>query len=343
MALLAKGADLEKYRIDHFLDSGSFGEVYICHDRALDQRKALKLIAVADPNSLKELIEAQVAHKCRHQHSVQVNEANIFNIAGKLYVAIDMEFIEGTSAQRLVIDGKMPISLALEVTQKILFGLANAHNQGVLHKDIKPGNILLSNKGDVKLSDFGLAEFVGNGMIGQAAGYTSHLAPEYFTNNNCTVQTDLFALGMTMFRMVNAMDDWDVTLAKLANLQLLIRNGKLVETIGFKRFVPKAIRRIIRKSTCSDPMKRYRSALEFRQDIDKIAIGIDWHKADQLNWVGKDRKKREHTISVIPDKKIFQLNYMITGRRALDKCQKFLSIQEAINTMEDLVALEIVA
>jgi len=140
-----------------------------------------------------------------------------------------------------------------------LLGLQHAHAQGFLHRDIKLGNILLD--GTVaKLSDFGLATAPGAELTGSARGYRTHLPPEYFAARSTTPLTDIYAAGVTLFRIVSNIADWRAVVNAVPNLPAHIQKGTLIGRIGFEQFIPKVVQRIIRKACAADPTKRYQTA-----------------------------------------------------------------------------------
>jgi serine/threonine protein kinase len=338
MTLLFNPGDrVSKYQILRFIGGGQFGQVYHCRDDGLAAEKALKFVKVSDPASLRELLEAQVAHKCRHDHCVSVNEVNIYVVNNDPYVAIDMEYIDGSSVEDLIKTNALSIHDVVRLMRGALFGLEHAHNQSVLHKDIKPANIMVSRQGVPKISDFGLAEFAGSPLVGVPAGYTSHLAPEFFSSNITTVQTDVFAAGMTFFRMVNFINDWDGTLRVLTNLNSHIQSGRLVERIGFQRWVPDQLKRICRRATHSDIAKRYESIGSFRQDLDRLRFNIDWRKSAPDNWIGHSGQ-RSHEIVLTSVAGGTSVEHLVNGRRRTTDCSRHALTKDAVEAVNSLVS-----
>jgi serine/threonine protein kinase len=144
-----------------------------------------------------------------------------------------------------------------------LLGLEHAHSQGFLHRDIKPGNILLS-PNTPKLSDFGLAtQTAGPAAAGSAQGYITHLLPEYFVSHVTTVKTEVFAAGVTLFRAVSKIFARKTLMGSLPDVGLHVQRGTLIETIGFESYIPAVIQRIVKKACSANPDKRYESAKAF--------------------------------------------------------------------------------
>jgi len=174
---------IDKYQIIHSLGSGSFGSVFRVHDRALNAEKAIKILDVTDPTQfIVSLEEAHILNGCRHKHIVTINEANVFDVLGQARVILDLEYISLGSLQGALESRWVSIQEAVECIRCALLGLEHAHGLGILHRDIKPGNILLGATG-AKLSDFGLATTGAVvAPVGSAQGYVTHLPPEFFTH-----------------------------------------------------------------------------------------------------------------------------------------------------------------
>jgi len=197
--MLVAGDEVGKYLVLRPLGAGAFGAVFHVHDRALNQEKAIKIINATDPaDALAKIEEAQILNKCRHKHIVQINEANIFSVAGIPQVILDMEFIAGGSLENRIEQGFVGVCDTMRFITEALFGLEYAHNQGFLHRDVKPANILLDNI-YVKLSDFGHATQFNVDGFAAMKGYVSHLAPEVFVAKRTSCQTDIYAMGLTFF------------------------------------------------------------------------------------------------------------------------------------------------
>jgi serine/threonine protein kinase len=161
---------IDKYQILAPLGNGHFGQVYHAFDRALRAEKAIKVLNVTDPSQfLDSLKEAQILKRCNHKHIVSVNEANIFPVNGTPRVILDLEYVAQGSLEGALSSRWVSIKDAVTYLQGALLGLQHAHSQGFLHRDIKPGNILLAPTA-AKLSDFGLATQPGPASYGSAQG-----------------------------------------------------------------------------------------------------------------------------------------------------------------------------
>lgn len=326
---------IDKYQIVEHLGSGSFGDVYRVHDRALKAEKAIKVVGATDPAKfLSNLQEAQILNKCRHKHIVVINEANIFPVNGTRRVVLDLEYIAEGSLESALCSRWISIKDAVNCIRGALLGLEHAHAQGFLHRDIKPGNILISNAG-AKLSDFGLATNAAVDLIGSAQGYTTHLPPEYFTDSQTTVSSDVFATGITFFRAVSNIADWCGVTRSIPLIRLKIEKGKFIDAIGFAEFIPGAVRKIISKACAVDASKRFQCAKEMRQKLDSLRFSIDWISIGSHKWEGR-LGSTVYTAEVIPTSN--EVNFKKNGRKVSAKCMKFPSLSAAISALHNEVA-----
>lgn len=322
--------EVDKYEIKKHLGNGAFGDVYLAHDRALDATKAIKVLAVPDPAKfMKTLEEAQILHKCKHKHIVEVNEANIYEINGESKVVIDMEYLPEGCFEDKIINCSASIHDSVGYVIDCLFALEHAHNQGVLHRDIKPANIMLCKYG-AKLSDFGLATVLGAKQAGSPKGYTTHLAPEYFRNKATTELTDIYAMGVTLFRACNYISDWKTVINTIPNPKQKIINGKLIAAIGYEPFVPSKLKRIINKACTINPAQRYQSASEMRQALEKVQFLIDWKKHEEIRWEGACKKtKRTFIASMASGRTKHKIDIKRNNRRLTEYCADFTCPDEA--------------
>lgn len=326
--------NVDKYEIVGPLGSGHFGQVYHAFDRALRVEKAIKILKAEDPNEfLDHLKEGQILVRCRHKHIVSINEANIFDVNGEQRVVLDLEYMPEGSLEGVLNNRWVSVREAVKYIRGALHGLEHAHSQGFLHRDIKPGNILLSPTG-AKLSDFGLATDAGSMLHGSPRGYITHLPPECFTSASTSALTDIYAAGITLFRAVSNIYDWRAVSGSIPNCRMHVEAGTLLKQIGFSHFVPDQIRRIVSKACHADPTKRFQNAGEFGQSLDRLRFRIDWIKVDDYLWRGRfGSENYEATVDT---------NYSLTvtknGRRVTVDCARYSSEVDAVIGLESHVA-----
>ncbi|HET6226102.1 MAG TPA: serine/threonine-protein kinase, partial [Bacteroidia bacterium] len=193
--------DIGKFKTIGYVGGGNFGKVFRVKDTLLNVERALKIINVQNAQGFIDAInEAQILEKCRHTHIVDIKEIDIHDVNGSQYPCIATEYLKNGSAQSYLEKKFITVKFSLKIVCDCLFGLEYAHGKGVLHRDIKPGNILFNDNWYAKLSDFGLAY----GLAHQAfnfVGYTSHLPPEVLENTAQDELSDLYSMGVTFFRL----------------------------------------------------------------------------------------------------------------------------------------------
>jgi len=218
--------------------------------------------------------------------------------------------------------------------QGALLGLQHAHSEGFLHRDIKPGNILLAPAG-AKLSDFGLATQPGPASYGSAQGYTTHLPPEFLSNGTTSVRSDVFAAGVTLFRAPSNLANWRSILSAISDVHLHVEKGTLLQVIGFQPYIPAKIAKIIRKACSPDPKKRFQSAHEFCQQLDRLRFDIDWIRVTDLLWSGN---RGTHSFELVVDPTSYALTVKRNGRRQTQQCKSYPSLSGALAGLHPFVA-----
>jgi eukaryotic-like serine/threonine-protein kinase len=327
---------INKYQIIRLLGEGTFGQVFHVFDRALGKEKAIKVLNTTDPSEfMHSLEEAQILEKCQHKHIVKINEANVFQVNENNRVILDLEYIQQGSLEGLLVSRWVSVKECIEYIRGALHGLEYAHAQGFLHRDVKPGNILLASTA-TKLSDFGLATQAGMLLIGSAKGYRSHLPPEYFASSSTNEQSDVFAVGVTLFRALSNIADWNAVISSVPNLLSCLQSGSLIRHIGFREFIPTQIQKIVRKACHPDPSKRYPSAHSLGQKLDALRFGVDWIRLADNEWQGYSVKEKLHRCTT--DLKKYSVTVTTNGRRVRDKCQQFESLSDAITYQNSYVA-----
>ncbi len=199
-----------RYRIIERISQGAMGVVYRAVRTNLDRQVAIKVMHVALPDAMKVRErferEAQVMARLDHPHCVSIIDYGLHD--NKPYVV--MELVRGRSLHELLVEQKrLEIPRAVDVMRQILSGLAHAHEQGIIHRDIKPGNIMVTPKAPlglhVRLLDFGLARIAeGSSSIsnGVAVGTPSYMAPEQCRGEPVDVTVDIYACGVVLFEML---------------------------------------------------------------------------------------------------------------------------------------------
>ncbi|OJF75874.1 MAG: hypothetical protein BKP49_10475 [Treponema sp. CETP13] len=328
-----------KYQILKQLGEGNYGKVYKVFDETLKTEKALKIIQCDNEETiLKNLNEAQVLYQCKHKHIVNINEANIITINKRSYLCIDMELVNGGSVEHILNTRYLSVVETIRIFIGVLQGLEFAHNLSYLHRDIKPANILLDENLNAKDSDFGLAYNLRENLVAPCFGYLTHFAPESCQNHIMSKQTDIYAAGVTLFRMVNNLKKWKSIIESIPNNKSKISSGILLKTIGFQPYMPKKIIRIINKATNVTLSKRYKSITEFKQALEKLHLKIKWEYLDDLHWKGRDLTDNRSIIELVYDEKNKYVFYKKNKRINNSKSKHVSSKEKAKSFIDNFIA-----
>ncbi len=237
------------------------GEVYRADDLTLEQPVALKFLPVTVAASEASLTrfrnEVRVARQVSHPNVCRVYDVG--EIDG--HVFLSMEYVDGEDLASLLRRiGRLPSDKALEIARKLCAGLAAAHEKGVLHRDLKPGNVMLDARGQVLLTDFGLA-----GLASQIAdaeirnGTPAYMAPEQLSGREVTAQSDIYSLGLVLYEIFTGKRPFEAeTLAELVRAQTESQPTSLTSLV---RDVDPAIERVILRCLDPEPSGRPSSAL----------------------------------------------------------------------------------
>jgi serine/threonine-protein kinase len=198
---------LDRYTITEEIGRGAMGIVYRGVDLTLDRPVALKQLApalVRDAAVARRFSqEARALARLSHTNIVQVYD--LVTAGDQLWIA--MELVDGEGLEKyLARQGPIPPRQAIQLGRQMARGLACAHDAGIVHRDFKPANVLLSSTGQVKIMDFGVAKLADSSMatqIGTVLGTPAYMSPEQAAGRECDTRTDIYALGVTLYKMVS--------------------------------------------------------------------------------------------------------------------------------------------
>jgi len=262
-----------KYVLTRELGRGSTSTVYLCHDAYRGRDVAVKLYAsdeglTAEEAEIRRRLffnEAQMAGMLDHPNILPILDAG--ELDDSRYVV--MEYLSGARplSEHIRPGHLLPIGKAVEVAFKCARALEYAHRKGVIHRDIKPGNILLTREGDVRLVDFGVARIAQGGLdqVRGLIGSPSYMAPEQLVKHFATRETDLYALGVVLYELLTGKRPfYGETLEKLRR-QVLYASPMPVHRL--RDHISPELERIVNRSLEKQPGRRYRSGLEFAADL----------------------------------------------------------------------------
>ena len=267
-----------RYEIIRKIGDGGMAFVYEAKDKLLNRTVAVKVLRpefVDDEEFLKKFKrEAEAVASLSHPNIV-----NVYDVGeeGKVHYIV-MEYIDGQNLKDIIKnEGTLDEYTALDITKQIAMALSAAHKKGIVHRDIKPHNILISNEGRiVKVADFGIAKAASNSTmtnIGSIIGSVHYFSPEQAKGNSVNATADLYSLGIVLYEMIIGRvpfrGDSPISIA----LQHI--NEDVEFTSEEKINIPQSVRTIIKKLTEKSSENRYQSAEELIEDIDYVEKNID--------------------------------------------------------------------
>ncbi len=280
------GQQVSHYRILRQLGSGGMGEVYAAEDERLRRRVAIKFISrqVMVNDEMRERFEreAQTASALNHPNICTIFEINDHEDQPFLV----MELLDGRDLQQVCEAGPVEIANVLRWGIQIADALEGAHAQGIVHRDLKPANIFITQRGDAKILDFGLAKVeqpevtsdsptanIGLTRAGTVMGSVAYMSPEQARGEVLDGRSDLFSLGAVLYEAAGGRPAFDgVTPAVVYNAILSLQPPSLHQ---LRPGIPPELERIITKALAKDRNARYASAAEFKHDLIRLQRDLD--------------------------------------------------------------------
>jgi hypothetical protein len=267
-----------RYRLESRLGHGGMSTVHLALDLRLERQVAVKLLAehlADDPAFVSRFQrEAQAAARLVHPNIVQVFDSGRDEHTDQYFIV--MEYIEGSSGAEILRDqGWVEVDEGLSIIEQACEGLHYAHRHGVVHRDVKPGNLLRAREGEVKLADFGIAKATEQSSItqvGSVLGTAAYLAPEQARGEEAGPSADLYALGVVTYQLISGRLPYEAnSLTELA-LKQQQEEPPLLDTLVAA--VSPELAAAVAIALALDPRERYKTALEMRHGLSDGARGI---------------------------------------------------------------------
>ncbi len=271
---------LAQYRIIKKLGAGGMGEVYLAHDTKLDRRVAIKVLSaesLAHESAKKRLMrEAQAAAKLDHPNICAIYDVN--GVDSLTFIV--MQYVEGETLADLMKDKRLPLTTALDVIRQAAEALAEAHRHGVVHRDIKPQNMMITPRGLVKILDFGLCkqlqtvENVDNeaptmsllSTPGLIIGTIPYMSPEQLSGEPVDEASDIFSLGITLYEMLAGKNPFKAQSAAVTISQILTKEVFPSELTNISPELQSLLKKMLNK----EKGQRYRTATELLADLNRL-------------------------------------------------------------------------
>jgi serine/threonine-protein kinase len=265
----------ERYQVEARIGAGGMAEVYRGFDQVLNRTVAIKVLLpqfARDTSFVGRFRrEAQAAARLNQPNIVGVYDTGADE--GTQYIV--MEFIEGRTLSEFMDMGRRPTPVqAAEIAQKIAAAIAAAHAQGVIHRDIKPGNVMVTRDGTVKVMDFGIARVLGPETAPQTSavlGTASYLSPEQAQGGPVDARTDIYSLGAVLYELLTGRPPF-VGDSPVAVAYKQVNETPAVPS-SLNPDVPARLDAVVMKALSKNPSNRYQTADEFSADLARVIAG----------------------------------------------------------------------
>ncbi len=274
---LSPGVAVSHYRIIGTLGAGGMGEVYLAVDLKLDRRVAIKVLAASfssDPDRLRRFLrEAKLTSALNHPHIAQIYEIGEENGASFLV----LEYIEGDTLRDLINRGPLPVSQVVKLALELADALAEAHSRGIIHRDLKLENIMVTRRGHAKILDFGLAKVqtpegqpltehtMSLTNVGTVVGTVNYMSPEQALGREVDGRSDLFSLGIVLYRIASGTQPFSGQTATEILSNIIHVAPPPMQAEGSP--TGPELTAVILKCLEKDPANRYQSANELSADL----------------------------------------------------------------------------
>ena len=268
--MIAKGQKInDRYEIEKLIGEGGMANVYLARDTILDRRVAVKVLRgdlAGDEKFVRRFQrEALSASSLSHPNIVEIYDVG--EDEGNFYIV--MEYIEGKTLKQLIKKrGVLSLSETMDIMLQLLDALASAHDSYIIHRDIKPQNIMIKDSGLVKITDFGIAVALNSTELTQTnsvMGSVHYLPPEQASGKGSTIRSDIYSLGILMFEMLTGKVPFNGDSA----VEIALKHMKepLPSVREINPVVPQSVENIILKAAAKNPKNRYHDVRQMAEDI----------------------------------------------------------------------------
>ncbi len=287
-----------RYEMVEKIGNGGMSTVYKATDKVLKRYVAVKILRdefTTDEEFIKRFeVEAQSAARLTHPNIVSIYDVGV---EGNLHYIV-MELIQGKTLKEIIIEerGPLPWKWSVNVAIQIASALEAAHRNNIIHRDIKPHNIIITEDGIAKVTDFGIAKAVSNSTItafGTTIGSVHYFSPEHARGGFTDAKSDLYSLGVVMYEMVTGRVPFDADTPVSVALKHMQEEPQ--EPIEINPNVPVAINKMIRKALQKDVTLRYQSATEMLVDLRKALKNPEGDFVEELEYDNTARTQKINT------------------------------------------------
>jgi serine/threonine-protein kinase len=310
--------ELGRYKVLAELGQGAMGTVYKAVDPVIDRVVAIKTIkldlSAAEIAEYEQRFTQEIKATGRLAHPNIVTVFDVGRTAKVAYMA--MEYLEGEELKSIIASGKlMPVEATVDVLAQVADGLAFAHEQGVVHRDVKPSNIMVMKNGLAKITDFGIARLPNAAvktMTGMILGSPRYMSPEQVVGQALDHRTDLFSLGVVLYETLTGIAPFDGENVNAIMFATVNKNPPPPSSVN--RAVPQMLDLIVAKALAKSLDERYQSARDLANDLREVWRGVVGKPATNALWVtqklntlgstGVQRALPDHEVVTAPAGKV---------------------------------------
>ena len=264
----------DRYLIERKLGAGGMADVWLAGDQELGRRVAVKILheRYASDEQFVERFRREATHAAglTHPNIVSIYDRGV--AAGSYYIV--MEYVEGRTLKELIVTrGPCPVPVAISYTRQILAALRYAHKNGIIHRDIKPHNVIVDHEGRVKVADFGIARAGASEMTeaGSIVGTAQYLSPEQARGAPVDESSDLYSTGIVLYELLTG----TVPFTGETPVEIAMKHlSQTPEAPSARRTgIPRDLDLVVLRALAKEPAERYRSAAELDRDLELVARG----------------------------------------------------------------------
>lgn len=268
---------LGRYRVLSELGRGAMGVVYLCDDESLQRQVAIKTLMLPDDDRERRHLEARFRQEAKAaaglNHPGIITVHDIGREGDWLYIA--MELLQGAELRDRLQQGALPLDEAVEIAHQVASALAVAHARGVVHRDIKPGNIMLVGQGQAKIMDFGIARMKSSEVRTQSGtmmGSPKYMSPEQVGGHPVDHRSDIFSLGSVLYEMLAGTQAFSGP--DLGQLLNAILHSTPPPPSHFRPGVPAVLEQVVARAMHKNAEMRYQDAAEMARDLAQCRASV---------------------------------------------------------------------
>ena len=266
---MSKNMIANRYDVFQHIGQGGMADVFLAMDTILNRQVAVKILRselCADAVAvLRFEREAQAATALSHPNIVEIYDVGEYK--GHQYIV--MEYVPGKTLKQIIRDrGALLKEEAVDIMKQLVSGTAEAHRRGIIHRDIKPQNVIVRSDGSIKILDFGIALAKGSMQLTQAnnvMGSVHYLAPEIARGESASVQSDIYSLGIVLYEMLTG--DVPFKADTAVQVALMQMRNQIPDVRSVNPDVPQSLANVIARATAKNKAYRYRSCPEMLDDL----------------------------------------------------------------------------